>query len=100
MPTYEYKCPKGHVFERTVSRNTSQRHAKCPVSGKRAERQISGGTGLVYKGSGFYQTGYKRAADKPEKAVTAETADYPDNPAEAKEEDPSSHTVPVHPPRR
>ena len=78
MPTYEYKCPKGHVFERTFSRITSQRHAKCPVCGKRAERQISGGAGIVFKGSGFYQTDYKRKPEAAEKAETpAETKPKP-----------------------
>src|SRR5437660_12584969 len=100
MPTYEYKCPKGHVFERTVSRITSQRHAKCPICRKRAERQISGGTGLVFKGSGFYQTDYKRAAEKPEKADTAEKADKPDKPAAAKKKDTSSDNRRPLPPRR
>lgn len=76
MPTYEYKCPKGHVFEKTFSRIISQRHAKCPVCGKRAERQISGGAGLVFKGSGFYATDYKRPAGTSEKADnTAEKAE-------------------------
>src|SRR2546422_7969433 len=28
MPTYEYRCPNGHRFEKTFSRITSQRHAK------------------------------------------------------------------------
>jgi putative FmdB family regulatory protein len=78
MPTYEYKCPKGHRFEKTFARIVSQRHAKCPVCGKRAERQISGGGGLVFKGSGFYQTDYKRAGEKPE------TTEKPDKPAEPK----------------
>jgi putative FmdB family regulatory protein len=76
MPTYEYKCPKGHVFEKTVPRITSQRFAKCPQCGKRAERQISGGAGLVFKGSGFYATDYKRPAGTTEKADnTAEKAE-------------------------
>jgi putative FmdB family regulatory protein len=91
MPTYEYKCPKGHVFERTVSRINNQRHAKCPVCGKRAERQISGGTGLVFKGSGFYQTDYKRAGEKPEKADAAEKGDKSEKPAApAKKKDSST----------
>ena len=93
MPTYEYKCPNGHLFEKRFPRITTQRHAKCPVCGKRAERQISGGTGLVFKGSGFYQTDYKRAGEKPEKADTAEKADKPDKPdkpAAAKKKDTSS----------
>jgi putative FmdB family regulatory protein len=84
MPTYEYKCPKGHVFEKTFSRITSKRHAKCPVCGKSAERQISGGTGLVFKGSGFYQTDYKR------KAEPAEKADQPADTKSTPKKDPSS----------
>lgn len=94
MPTYEYKCPKGHVFERTFSRIISQRHAKCPVCGKRAERQISGGTGLVFKGSGFYQTDYKKKHEEPEKAEKTEKTEKSDKaasaPAAAKKKDSSS----------
>jgi putative FmdB family regulatory protein len=67
MPTYEYRCPNGHLFEKTFPRISSQRFAKCPMCGKRAERQISGGAGIVFKGSGFYHTDYKRAGEKPEK---------------------------------
>lgn len=64
MPTYEYKCPSGHLFEKFSPSMTDQRHAKCPECGKKADRQISGGTGLVFKGSGFYITDYKRAGEK------------------------------------
>ena len=64
MPTYEYKCPNGHAFEKFSPTMTSDRRVKCPVCGKMAERQISGGTGLVFKGSGFYITDYKRAGEK------------------------------------
>lgn len=88
MPTYEYKCPNGHLFEKKSPRITSQRHAKCPVCGKRAERQISGGAGLVFKGSGFYATDYKRPAGTAEKAdhtaEKAEKAEKVDKPAESK----------------
>ena len=88
MPTYEYKCPAGHLFERTVPRITSQRFAKCPKCGKRAERQISGGGGIVFKGSGFYATDYKRPAGTTEKAdrtaEKAEKAEKVEKPAESK----------------
>ncbi|MGH7531229.1 MAG: FmdB family zinc ribbon protein [Gemmatimonadales bacterium] len=81
MPTYEYKCPAGHRFEKSFPRITSKRHAPCPECGKRAERLISGGTGLVFKGSGFYITDYKRA-EKPEKAEKpAEKPDQSGSPA-------------------
>jgi len=72
MPTYEYKCPTGHVFEKRVPRISSQRFAKCPKCGKRAERQISLGGGIVFKGSGFYQTDYKKKAEPPENAEKTE----------------------------
>lgn len=85
MPTYEYKCPNGHLFEKRVPRITSQRYAKCPKCGKRAERQISGGAGLVFKGSGFYATDYKRPAGTTEKADhSAEKAEKAEKPAESK----------------
>ncbi len=76
MPTYEYRCPKGHLFEKTFSRITSQRHA-CPICGKRAQRLISGGVGVHFKGSGFYATDYKRAGEKTDKAEKPEKAEKP-----------------------
>ncbi len=73
MPTYEYRCRSGHVFERFFSKVTDKRRLPCPKCGKRAERQISAGAGLVFKGSGFYATDYKRAGVKVEKAEKGET---------------------------
>ena len=64
MPTYEYRCPRGHAFEKFYLRITSHQSATCPRCGKRARRLISGGAGLVFKGSGFYITDYKRGGEK------------------------------------
>lgn len=64
MPTYEYRCPRGHEFEKFSPRMTSHPSAACPKCGKRARRLISGGAGLVFKGSGFYITDYKRSGEK------------------------------------
>ncbi len=64
MPTYEYRCPRGHVFEKFYPRIVGHRTMKCPTCGKRARRLISGGAGLVFKGSGFYITDYKRGAER------------------------------------
>ncbi len=72
MPTYEFKCPKGHVFEKFYPTLTNTRRLKCPRCGKVAQRLISGGAGLVFKGSGFYVTDYKRAGEKVEKAEKVE----------------------------
>ncbi len=66
MPTYEYRCPAGHGFEKFYPTMTEARRVKCPTCGRLAERLISGGAGLVFKGSGFYVTDYKRAGEKKE----------------------------------
>jgi len=75
MPTYEFKCPKGHVFEKFFPTISKTRRLKCPKCGKMGERLISGGAGLVFKGSGFYITDYKRAGEKTEKTEKVETAE-------------------------
>jgi putative FmdB family regulatory protein len=66
MPTYEYQCPDGHVFEKFQKMSDKPR-AKCPVCGKPATRKISGGAGLVFKGTGFYITDYGKDGKGPRK---------------------------------
>jgi putative FmdB family regulatory protein len=61
MPTYEYECDAcGHAFER-LQRMTDPAVRKCPSCGRlKVRRLISGGAGVIFKGSGFYETDYKR----------------------------------------
>ena len=61
MPTYEYECRAcGHAFE-TMHSMTAPVLRKCPKCAKlKLERLISGGAGVIFKGSGFYETDYKR----------------------------------------
>jgi putative FmdB family regulatory protein len=66
MPTYEYRCPDGHAFEK-FQKMADKPRAKCPVCGKPAVRQISGGAGLVFKGTGFYITDYGKDGKGPRK---------------------------------
>jgi putative FmdB family regulatory protein len=73
MPTYEYQCPDGHVFEKFQKMSDKPR-GKCPVCGKMATRKISGGAGLVFKGTGFYITDYGKDGKGPRKEG-AEKAD-------------------------
>ena|SRR5689334_7157552 len=65
MPTYEFRCPLGHEFERFYrSINTAEAQTACPECGQMAERLMSAGAGLLFKGSGFYLTDYGKDAHK------------------------------------
>jgi putative FmdB family regulatory protein len=65
MPTYEFVCPKGHHFDKFYRKmSDSVSELPCPVCGEEAARQISGGAGLVFKGSGFYITDYGKDGKK------------------------------------
>ena len=69
MPTYEFRCPKGHGFEKFYrSISAAAREVSCPTCGKVAARQLSAGGGLVFKGSGFYITDYGKDGKKPQKS--------------------------------
>ena len=85
MPTYEYQCPEGHVFEK-LQKMSDKPQAKCQVCGKPATRKISGGAGLVFKGSGFYITDYGKDGKGPRKpepeGQTAESKAGSDSKAE------------------
>ena len=73
MPTYEYQCPEGHRFEK-FQKMTDKPRAKCPVCGRPATRKISGGAGLVFRGSGFYITDYGKDGKGPRKPETEKPA--------------------------
>ena len=65
MPTYEYRCPDGHDFERFFRKiSDAPADVACPVCGKIAERRMSAGAGLLFKGSGFYLTDYGKNAHR------------------------------------
>lgn len=78
MPTYEYRCPSGHLFER-LQKMTDPPRAKCPVCGRMGVRQISGGAGLIFKGTGFYITDYGKDGKGPKK--DSDSAPKPEVPA-------------------
>lgn len=64
MPTYEYRCPAcGRDFE-LFQRMSDPPGAPCPDCGEAAERLISAGGGLLFKGEGFYITDYRSDAYK------------------------------------
>jgi putative FmdB family regulatory protein len=89
MPTYEYDCPEGHAFEK-FQKITEKPRTKCPVCGKAAIRKISGGAGLVFRGSGFYITDYGKDGKGPRKAESEKPA--AEKPSESKSESGAKET--------
>lgn len=69
MPTYDYECQKcGHGFE-AFQRISEKPLSRCPECKGKVQRLIGAGAGLLFKGTGFYETdyrskGYKDAAAK------------------------------------
>lgn len=93
MPTYDYKCEKcDHTWD-LFQPITAKPVRKCPECGaQKAKRVIGPGAGIIFKGSGFYQTdyrsdSYKRGAEADKKPDTA-----PDKAAESKSESVSTAT--------
>ena len=87
MPTYEYECGKcGYQFERFQS-ITAAPVKTCPKCRGRVHRMLTTGSGIIFKGSGFYETDYKHQhasvetgggdskADEPPKAEAAPKAE-------------------------
>jgi putative FmdB family regulatory protein len=68
MPTYEYVCTKcGHEMEAFQSMK-DEPLKQCPACKRRTlKRKIGGGAGLIFKGTGFYITDYKKkSGTKPD----------------------------------
>ncbi len=82
MPTYEYKCLKcNYVFEE-FQKMTDAPLTKCPKCNGKVKRLIGAGLAPIFKGSGFYETDYKKPSNgngttskttKPKAAKSKET---------------------------
>lgn len=76
MPNYEYECQAcGHAFEK-FQYMTEQPIKKCPKCNKdKAKRLISAGSGIIFKGSGFYATDYRKDKNKSKPSSCPMTKD-------------------------
>lgn len=90
MPTYEYECEScSHRFEKFQSM-TEVPLSSCPSCGGKVRRLIGLGGGILFKGSGFYQTDYRSENYKKK----AESEKPKDAPAPAVKTDAKSKTLP------
>ena len=93
MPTYDYECDAcGHAFEEWQSFKDNPL-TKCPQCKKKKLRRLfGGGAAIIFKGSGFYETDYRRA-DEAKK--NGKPADADAKPAEKTETAPAKAESPV-----
>ena len=98
MPTYDYSCDAcAHSFE-VFESITAEPQKKCPKCKKQKLRRLFGaGAGLVFKGSGFYQTdyrseSYKKAASADKPASDSTTSGSSSSPDSSKKSETKSET--------
>ncbi len=73
MPTYEYECTHcGLVFD-VFQKMTDKPIDKCPKCHKKVKRLISSGVGIIFKGSGFYATDYRKKLKTEEPKLKTNT---------------------------
>jgi len=93
MPTYEYRCPKGHTFE-VFHRMSDPSPSECQICGAAPVEKVLYPAAIHFKGSGFYSTDYGRGGrkkegahdgDKPDKSTSDKSAgDKPEKTSESK----------------
>jgi len=71
MPTYEYRCPRGHTFE-LFQRMSDPPPADCQICGAAPIEKVLYPAAIHFKGSGFYSTDYGRGGRKKDAAKDGE----------------------------
>ncbi len=60
MPTYSYKCERCNKIVSVFQGINDKPLINCDTCNSDISRIITGGTGMIFKGSGFYQTDYNK----------------------------------------
>lgn len=71
MPTYEYECDKCKKHFDLFQSMKADPVKKCPKCGGKVHRLIGGGSGIIFKGSGFYETDYKNKGKKEDSSASS-----------------------------
>ena len=94
MPTYEYKCANCNHELEVFQSITAKPLKKCPECGKmKLQRLLGTGAGLIFKGSGFYETDYR--SDSYKKAAQNEKPKTNTTKTDSKKETKKTDTKPV-----
>lgn len=66
MPTYTYECKKCGETQDEFHGISAKPRVKCNACGGACKRLLGTGSGIIFKGSGFYETDFKQKSGKPE----------------------------------
>lgn len=96
MPTYEYACQScDHEFEKFQPMRDAPLKV-CPECGEKSlKRLVGGGAGLIFKGTGFYITDYKKKSGGEPKAGESKAAGGPKPAVESKSTGESKPAAPA-----
>ena len=91
VPTYEYKCPNGHVFE-VFKRIADPPPEACPVCGASPVETVLYPVPVHFRGSGFYSTDYGRGGRKRDRAKESSSESGSDSGSGDKKDKPDTST--------
>ena len=80
MPTYEYIREDGEIIE-VIQKFSDNPLTNCPDTGLKLKRKISGGSGVIYKGAGWYVTDYKNGNNSKDSKGNNEPKSSSDTPS-------------------
>jgi len=90
MPTYDYQCLEcGHSFEE-FQMMSDKPLRKCPECKGKVKRLLGTGAGVIFKGSGFYETDYKRTSTASTAGKTTDASSSQTSSSETKTDKPAS----------
>ena len=94
MPTYEYECKDCHHDFEVFQSMSAKPIRKCPECGGKVKRLIGSGAGIIFKGSGFYETDYKRknSAQTSHQKKSEDTSEKKTEPTPAKKSEKKSES--------
>ena len=93
MPTYEYECKSCHYRFEKFQSITAKPLRKCPKCQRAVTRLLGTGAGILFKGSGFYQTDYRsksyqEAAKKDTSSPASKESSSSSSPAPSEKKSP------------
>lgn len=97
MPTYTYRCKNCGKSQDEFHSMSAKPRVKCNVCGAACKRMIGTGSGVIFKGSGFYETDYKTRTGMPAKSEAGSESKSdakPDTKTQTKSDTPKTESKP------